>query len=124
MTRRPWLLLATLLILPVLALGYGRLGGMSRGHAPLPDVFPESGLIQKDQDREDDLFACPVCTAEGRSAEHRRGDSRSQVHEGRRYQLCSGGCLRQFKKNPAYFLAALAERLRSPENRTSPQEEM
>lgn len=124
MARRLWLTTATLLILPVLAFGYGRLGGFGRSHDAPIGPFPEPGLIEAGMQTEDDVFVCSVCVAEGRPPETRRDESRSHVHEGRRYHLCSGGCLEQFKKNPAYFLAALAERWRGPEESTEPEEEI
>ena len=124
MARRIWLPAATLLILPVLAFGYGRLGGFDRSSNPGPGSPPEPGWTQRSEAAPDDRVDCPVCLAEGRSAETKRSNSITHVHEGRRYQLCSGGCLQQFKKNPAYFLAALAERLRGPGSEAEPEQEM
>lgn len=124
MTSRLWLLAATLLILPALALGYGRLGGFDRSHQPQASLSSEPGAIEADVPSVTDPGICPVCAADGRTREVDRDESPSHAHEGRRYHLCSGGCLQQFKKNPAYFLAALAERWHGTGATNESEEEM
>lgn len=81
-------------------------------------------MIEAGDRRDGDRFQCPVCITHGFHTQVERPSSKAQVHQDRSYHLCSGGCLEQFRKNPAYFLAALAECLRGPLGEAKPEEKM
>jgi len=62
---------------------------------------PEVGVLAYGATLQEDIVRCPVCPAD--SAEYRRVDVKTAVHEGKVYFLSSDACLKEFNANPARY---------------------
>lgn len=69
-------------------------------------ALPAVGILAHGQTINDDLVRCPVCPP---SMVSKRGEVKSVIHDGKVYFLCTEGCEKSFKANPAKYLKGLAE---------------
>lgn len=69
-------------------------------------ALPAVGILAHGQTIKDDLVRCPVCPP---SMVSKRGEVKSVIHDGKVYFLCTDGCEKSFKANPAKYLKTLAQ---------------